>query len=172
MELIVCAFAGSEKAEQAKKAIQRLDAELDSVKLGNIAVLKKNEKGKFSFHETDEAAAVKQGATIGLLSGAILSVLFGPLALAAGAAAGAAAGSLPFASMVDLGFPDPALKKLGNSLEAGSSALVLLLQPEEVDPIVDALEAQGGTLIQHTLPADVIQTLKMVDRDQQEASAE
>lgn len=166
MELIVCAFAGSEKAEQVKTALQQYDEELDAIRLGNIAILKKNEQGKFSFHETDEDAAVKQGATIGLLSGAILSVLFGPLALAAGAAAGAAAGSLPFVSMVDLGFPDAALKKLGNSLESGSSSLVLLVQPDEVDIVIEFLQQQGGSLIQQALPADVIKTLKMVDREQ------
>lgn len=167
MELVVCAFVGSEKAEQVKSALQKYDEELDAIKLGNIAVLKKDEKGKFSFHETDEDAAVKQGATIGLLSGAILSVLFGPLAMAAGAAAGAAAGSLPFVSMVDLGFPDSALKKLGNSLDSGSSALVLLAELDEVALVIEFLEQQGGTLIQHKLPTDVIKTLKMVERERE-----
>lgn len=165
MELIVCSFKGVDKADTVKQAIQKLDEDLDAVKLGNIAVLKKNEKGKFSFHETEEDSALKQGATIGLLSGAILSVLFGPVAMAAGAAAGAAAGGLPFMSVVDLGFPDPALKKLGDSLLAGSSAIVLLLKPGEVDVVVAELEKQGGTLIQHTLPLDVIENLKKADPD-------
>ncbi|KGF72080.1 hypothetical protein DO97_12355 [Neosynechococcus sphagnicola sy1] len=161
MELVVCTFEGATKAEEAKQAIQHLDTQLVTVKLGNIAVLRKDEAGKFSFSETGAEAAVAQGTTIGMLSGMILGMLFGPAALAAGAAVGTLAGGLPFVG-IDLGFPDPILKQLGDSLKAGSSALVTLLKPEERDLIIEELQTLGGTLIQHELPADIVQKLIVV----------
>jgi uncharacterized membrane protein len=159
MELIVCTFDGPTKAEDAKKVIQEVDKQLDAVKLGNIAVLRKDANGKFSFKETGAESAVTQGTTIGMLSGAILGILAGPAGVAAGAAVGTLAGGLPMISL-DLGFPDPVLKKLGESLQAGSSALVTLLKPEERDVIVEELERLGGTLVEHTLAPDIVEKLK------------
>jgi uncharacterized membrane protein len=157
MELIVCTFDGATKAETAKKAIQELDEELDSVKLGNIAVLSKDETGKFSFKETGQAEALTQGTTIGALCGAIMGMLAGPIGLAAGAAAGTVVGSA--VGVIDLGFPDPVLKQLGEQLKAGSSALVFLLKPEERDVIVEELQQQGGALIEHTLSNEIVAKL-------------
>jgi uncharacterized membrane protein len=157
LELIVCTFEGTTKAAEAKKAIQDLDEELDSVKLGNIAVLSKDATGKFTFSETSKSSAIAQGTTIGALCGAIVGMLAGPIGAAAGAAAGTAVGSA--VGVIDLGFPDSVLKKLGEQLQAGSSALITLLKPEERDVIAAELQNLGGDLIEHTLPADVVQKL-------------
>jgi uncharacterized membrane protein len=158
MELIVCTFSGATKATEVMKAIQDLDEELDTVKLSNIAVLSKDEQGKFSFQETCKGSAITQGSTIGALCGAVVGLLAGPVGVVAGAAAGSAVGSIPGLG-IDLGFPDPVLKQLGEMLNAGSSALVTLLDPEERDVVVEELQKQGGTLVEHTLPNDIYEKL-------------
>ena len=53
-QLIICLFDGDAKADEAQAAIQALDEQLDTIKLGNIAILRKGADGQLSFSETQE----------------------------------------------------------------------------------------------------------------------
>jgi uncharacterized membrane protein len=165
LQLIVCVFDGEAKADQARKTIRAIDRQLDTVKLGNVAILKKDAKGRFSYHETEflsaltrsEVRGVAAGVMLGVVGG-ILAPFIGPAASALEAEADAVVTSMPEATQ-DLGFPDEALQQLAAVLDAGHSALVILVRPSEVRLVAALLEQLGGTLTQQTLPAEVVEKL-------------
>ncbi len=167
MDLIVCMFDGIEKADEARQAIQQLDAELDTVKLGNIAVLKRDEAGKFSFTETEDVQAGR-GGLMGLVVGGLLGIVGGPLGMAAGAAAGTLAGGIA-ADRIDMGFPDSALEALKEHMQHGSSMLVTLLLPEEAEVITVELVGMGGNLLEHYIPEDLSERLLAAAKQQDAA---
>jgi uncharacterized membrane protein len=63
----------------------------------------------------------------------------------------------------DAGFPDGALRELGEHLDAGSSALITLVTADEAELVKIRLEQLGGVFIEHTLPAEVAAALTTPD---------
>jgi hypothetical protein len=55
----------------------------------------------------------------------------------------------------DAGFPDGALRHVGEQLHAGHAAVIVLNYREESGPIAATLEQFGSTIYQGTLPPDV-----------------
>jgi uncharacterized membrane protein len=159
MQLIVCVFDGATRADEVKHAIQNLDKRLDTVKLGNIAIVRKGVGGKITFDETEDIDARR-----GALFGAVAGGLMGLVALSVPGAAmigttGAAVGGIT-ANSLDMGFPDRELKQIGEGLEKGSSAFISLVRDgEEATIVIDELERLGGTVMQHTLAEQVLAQL-------------
>jgi uncharacterized membrane protein len=167
LQLIICTFDGADKAESVKQVITELDARLDTIKLGNIAVVKKNAQGEIEFSETkdrrelvsDVAGSVAQGVTWLVYN---FAGMLGPVA---GATAGGEAKYAVERFMSDSGFPDAALREVGNQLDAGHSALITLVKPDEQRIVVAELEKLGGAMIEHALPTDVIEKLSGAQAD-------
>ena len=161
-KLIICTFDGDTKADEARAAIQALDQQFDTVKLGNIAILRKGADGNVTFFETEELREYTRDTTFGIVLGWLLgaanTLVGAPLGTAPGVESGAALGT-EVAAQRDVGFPDEALRQLGQQLHAGSSALVTLLQPEHSAPVLAELERLGGTTIQGTLPPETVAAL-------------
>jgi uncharacterized membrane protein len=63
------------------------------------------------------------------------------------------------AAQRDVGFPDEALRQLGEQLHAGSSALVTLVEPDQAATVVAELEKLGGTITHSQLPPETIAAL-------------
>ena len=63
----------------------------------------------------------------------------------------------------DAGFPDSALRELGEHLDAGSSALITLVTADEAELVKIRLEQLGGVFIEHTLPPEVAAALTTPD---------
>jgi len=161
-QLIICLFDGDAKADEARSAIQALDEQLDTIKLGNIAILRKDADGQLSFSETEElheyTRDTKFGIVLGWLLGAANTLAGAPLGVAPGVEAGAAFGTKA-AAQRDVGFPDEALRQLGEQLHAGSSALVTLVAPDQATAVVAELEKLGGTITHGQLPPATIAAL-------------
>ena len=161
-QLIVCTFDGDAQADTARAAIQALDAQLDTIKLGNIAVLRKDARSVISFWETNELREyqrnIRFGIVLGWLLGAANTLVGAPLGTAPGVESGAALGT-EVAAQRDVGFPDDALRQIGQQLHAGSSALVTLVEPEQSPIVIAELEKLGGTIIQSELPAATVAAL-------------
>jgi uncharacterized membrane protein len=161
-QLIVCTFDGVAKADAASAAIRALDQQLDTLKLGNLTVLRKDERGDVAFWETQELHEYQRdtrfGVVLGWLLGAANTFVGAPLGLATGIASGAALGT-EAAALHDVGFPDDALRQLGQQLHAGSSALVTLVQPDQAASVVAELERLGGTIVQGELPPATLKAL-------------
>ncbi len=170
MQLLVCVFDDTVAADQARKAIQALDKQVDTIRLGNIAVLKKDREGKLTFRETEFLARMTSSPVRGAVEGTLLGVVCGALAPFLGPAAPALGTEmeilidrLPW-TRKDLGFPDETLAELGQRLDAGHSALVMLVRPEEVEVVTANLQHLGGHLIQQTLSADLLAELMAAAR--------
>lgn len=162
LQLIICTFDGADKADEVRKAIEALDAKLDTIKLGNIAVVKKDQAGQIVFHETRErpveavgtlASTVVQGVTWLLYN---VAGMLGPIA---GPLAGQETRTLIHTLGPDLGFPNDALLAIGAQLDAGRSALITLVKPEEYPIVVDELQRLGGERVEHLVSAEVVARL-------------
>jgi uncharacterized membrane protein len=161
-QLIVCTFDGDTKADAARTTIQALDEQIDTLKLGNIAILRKGADGNVTFWESDEQREYRRDSTFGIVLGWLLgaanTLVGAPLGVAPGVEAGAALGN-EAAAQRDVGFPDETLRQLGEQLHAGSSALVTLVDPDHSATVVAELEKLGGTIIQGQLPAETVAAL-------------
>ncbi len=161
-QLIVCTFDGDAKADAARSAIQALDEQISTLKLGNIAILRKGADGNVTFWESDEQREYRRDSTFGIVLGWLLgaanTLVGAPLGVGPGVQAGAALGN-EAAAQRDVGFPDETLRQLGEQLHAGSSALVTLVDPEHSATVVAELEKLGGTIIQGQLPAATVAAL-------------
>ena len=161
-QLIVCTFDGDAQAEAASTAIQALDERLGTLKLGNIAILRKGADGHVTFWETKELQEYQRnshfGIVLGWLLGAANTLVGAPLGVAPGVQSGAALGT-EAAAQRDVGFPDHTLRQMGEHLHAGSSALVTLVDPDHGGIVVAELEKLGGTIMQGQLPPETVAAL-------------
>jgi hypothetical protein len=100
---------------------------------------------------------VREAEQGGLVSGALTLAkgLLGPLALV-GAVAGSVAQSLR--REPDQEIPE-ALQKLGEQLDVGSVALVLVGSAEEASAYTPQLEAMCGDIILHEVPQEVLEAM-------------
>lgn len=160
-QLIICAFEGADKASTVLEAIVELDRKTDAIKLGNIAVVSRNEAGEIVFSESKDwanfasktAGAVTEGVTWLVFN---IAGMMGPVS---GPLAGQQARNTVNRVAKDTGFPDTALRELGDRLYAGQSALILMVKPEEQAIVVDELEQLEGHIVSHEVAGDLVEKL-------------
>ena len=160
-EMIVVAFNNQTEAERVLDSLKEM-ASLDIVDLKSAAVIVSDETGEVRIKETRDFDT-KQGALGGVAAGAVLGLLGGGFLRGAllGAAGGAAAGKF-----IDLGLDDDFLKAVGDSLGASSSAIVALVDFEQVDRAMQELDKfEGGRILRHTLSAEVYAKLSEAVED-------
>ena len=110
-------------AQEALLAAMRLQAR-GHLELDDAAIVHKTEGGRVRIVQTKDVST-GQGAISGSWWG-LLAGLFIPGGPLLGAALGAAVGGI-FAKMRDIGIDDDQMKRMGEQLEEGESALFLLL---------------------------------------------
>ena len=154
-EMIVVSFADENRADEVLDTNKKMEDKA-VVDLKSGAVVVRDAYGKVTIKETSDFDA-KQGAIGGAIAGGLLSLLGGSLIKGAilGAAGGAMAGK-----MIDLGLDDDFLKEIGDNLETASSAVVALVDFDQVNQAMEELDQfAGGTILHHTLSDDVYQKL-------------
>jgi len=160
-EMIVVSFADENMADEVLDTIKKMEDKA-VVDLKSGAVVVRDASGKVTIKETSDFDA-KQGAIGGAIAGSLLSLLGGSLIKGAilGAAGGAAAGK-----MIDLGLDDDFLKEIGDNLESASSAVVALVDFDQVDQAMEELDQfAGGTILHHTLSDEVYEKLSEAVED-------
>lgn len=160
-EMMVIAFDNEYEAEQVLDSLKTMES-MNVVDLKNGAVIIRSESGQVKINETSDFD-VKQGAIGGAAAGAVLGLLGGSLLRGAilGAAGGAAAGKF-----VDLGLEDDFLKEVGDNLGPGTSAVVALVDFEQVDQAMEELDRfAGGHIMRHTLSDEVYMKLSEAVED-------
>jgi uncharacterized membrane protein len=160
-QLIICTFDDPEKAGVAKRAVELLDEQLDVVELGNIAIVSKNADGSIVFHETKDHRDTLGNVVGSVVSGVTWLVynfagMMGPVA---GNAAGMDAKLTVERFARDTGFPDAALQDIGAKLDAGHSALIVLVNRDDTSSVVEQLKDLGGQIITHEIPAELMARL-------------
>jgi uncharacterized membrane protein len=156
-ELLILTLDTAPKAAEALKALKQLKKER-SIPALVAAVLEKDDEGKTSVRETADVKP-RQGTLFGAVTGGLVGLLGGPVGAVVGAAAGAAAGRAA-AGRIDLGLPDEYLDELQESLQPGSSALVVLVNSETAGLVSEALKPFGGQLLRHPITEEIAARLK------------
>jgi uncharacterized membrane protein len=151
VQLVVAAFDDEKSAKQALNALKQAQRE-KLIRIDSAAVLRKDEKGKLHIKETADMGGGK-GAALGGVAGAVIGVIAGP-ALLVPAAVGALVGGLS-AKLRDSGFSDARLKKLGEGLTPGSSAIVAIVEHRWVAEVEQAMAEAGADLFTEALSADI-----------------
>jgi uncharacterized membrane protein len=165
MHLIVCTFDGERRANEVREALQALDRQDETIKIGNIAIIRKDANGQIAFSEAKDHRAIISEIT-GAVAGGLAWFLYtfaggfgGPPSMYASTQVDeAVARRLP-----DTGFPDDALQAIGERLDAGESALIALVSGQGVPAVLAELARLGGTIIQRQLPPDVVAGLQRAE---------
>jgi uncharacterized membrane protein len=168
-QLFVCVFDEEARADEVYRAMRSFDRRLDEIKLGNIAVARKSADGQVTSNETYELKSnqslIGSLPLVGMLVG-LVAASTGKLSLSRRAAAllGGGAGLvigviISTISELDLGFPDEALRQIGEGLAPNQSAIVMLVRPGEEGYVRPKLISLGGAFIQSALPRELIARL-------------
>ena len=156
VELIVAAFQDEEGAKNALKELKAAKKE-HLIKIDNAAIIRKDKKGKVHIKETKDMGG-GEGAVIGGVVGAAIGVLTGGVGLVL-VGAGALVGGLA-AKLRDGGFKDDRLKKVGEGLTPGSSAIVAVIEHKWVPEIEEAMEEAGADVLTEVISADIAAQLE------------
>ena len=123
------------------------------IELEDLVIVEHRDDGKVKLHQPSMAGL---GAAGGALWGGLIGLIFFmPLfGMAIGAAAGAAGGA-----MTDRGVDDNFMKKLGEEIQPGGAALIVLVSKVPPDKILPKIEVPG-TVIQTSLSDEGEQALQ------------
>jgi uncharacterized membrane protein len=134
-------------ASNLGEAVKGHDIEVD-----DVVIVERKGDGKVKLHQPSLAGA---GAASGALWGGLIGLIFFmPLfGMAIGAAAGGAAGAVS-----DYGIDDKFMKELGEQLEPGGAAVLLLVRQASEDKILPNIKVEGR-IIQTSLDDDAEQRL-------------
>lgn len=147
-ELVVLAFDNEEGAPQMRDVL--LDYQKRRMlQLADAAVVVRRQDGKVKVKQLH--SLVGTGAFGGAFWGLPIGLIFAApwLGLALGAAAGGTVGAL-----ADHGVDDKFIKKVGETIEPGHSALFLLIHKTDMVKLLDEMAEFHPTVLQTTLSAD------------------
>lgn len=144
--IVMFSFAGQDTADRIVKQI-RSEQKLGGYKILAQGVAEKDEKGDVHFHEPGKGGV---GATVGVITGGLLSLIGGPVGLLAWAVAGGVTGGL----IGKYGFRpiDPEqLKAMGEALPLNSSAFLVLIEDKEAEGIIDSMQGYNAQVVTMTV---------------------
>jgi uncharacterized membrane protein len=145
--MVAIAYDDVDTAQQVMGSVGELVTE-HSLTIDDAVIIERKEGGKVKLHQPSTAGA---GAAGGALWGGLIGLLFlNPfLGMAIGAASGAAAGAAS-----DYGVDDNFMKELGQKLQPGNAAVLVLVREATQDKVVPELSKYGGHLLQSSLSND------------------
>jgi uncharacterized membrane protein len=142
-DLVAIAYPDVATAQQVTAGVAEAQKGHE-IELDDMVIIERREDGKVKLHQPSLAGA---GAVSGALWGGLIGLIFFmPLfGMAIGAASGAAAGAVS-----DYGVDDKFMKELGEKLEPGSAAVLLLVRKVSLDKVLPQIKIEG-TIIQTSL---------------------
>src|SRR5512136_357477 len=155
VQVVVAAFKDENAAGEALKALKQARNQ-GLIKIVDAAVLRKDEKGKLHIKETADMGGGK-GAVIGGVAGGVIGLLAGPVGWAV--LGGAVIGGLA-AKLHDGGFKDERLKKLGEGLGPGNSAIVAVVEHTWVREVEKQMAEAGADVVTEQISADIAKQLQ------------
>lgn len=151
VQLVVAAFQDEKRADEALSELKAAKW-AGLIGIQDAAVLRRDQNNKLHVKDTGDWGGAKGGATGAIIGGAIGAIL-GPGALVVGAI-GAVIGGLA-AKWRDSGFDDARLKKLGENLTPGTSALVAIIEHKWVADLEKELAEAGADMFTEELAAGI-----------------
>jgi uncharacterized membrane protein len=149
--MLVAAFTEEQAADEALRQLKEAKW-AGLIGIENAAVLRRDEKDKLHIKETGDWGGGK-GAVAGGAIGAAAGILLGPGALVTGAV-GALIGGLA-AKLRDSGFSDERLKKVGEGLKPGTSAIIAVIEHKWVAEMEKQMAEAGADVFTEQIAADV-----------------
>jgi uncharacterized membrane protein len=151
-DLVAIAYKDVPTAQQVASNLGEA-VKAHEIELEDLVIIEHRDDGKVKLHQPSMAGL---GAAGGALWGGLIGLIFFmPLfGMAIGAAAGAAGGA-----MTDRGVDDNFMKKLGEELQPGGAALILLISKVSPDKVIPKIEIPG-TVIQTSLSNENEQALQ------------
>jgi uncharacterized membrane protein len=142
--LVAIAYDDVDSAQRVMDSLTELQRE-HSLTLDDAVIIERRQDGKIKLHQPSAAGA---GAAGGAVWGGLIGLLFlNPLlGMAIGAASGAAAGA-----MSDFGVDDNFMKELGQKLQPGNAAVLVLVREASRDKVLPEISKYGGHVIQSSL---------------------
>ena len=156
VQLLIAAFQDEGGASAALSMLKEAKKE-KLVAIKDAAILRKDAEGKLHVSETGDMTGTR-GGVIGAVVGAGLGILSGGVTLALtgiGAIAGGLAGKLR-----DSGFDDSRLRKLGEGLKPGSSAIIAVIEHTWVADLQEDLRKAGAEVVTEAIAADIAAQLE------------
>jgi uncharacterized membrane protein len=144
-ELVVIGFNDKHSAETVRTKLLQMQREY-LVDLEDAVVAVKKDDGKIKLHQIHHLTA--QGAIGGTFWGTLIGLIF--MSPFLGAAVGAAAGAIGGA-LADVGIDDAFMKKISETLSAGTSALFILIRKATLEKVLEELRPYEGRVIQTSL---------------------
>ena len=151
--LVVLGFDGMHTADEVLNKLRSMQKEY-LIDLEDACVVEREIDGKVYIKQAVNLTAL--GATTGGARGALWGMLVGLLFLnpvagmAIGAVAGAGAGALS-GSLADYGISDGFVKKLGDTIPTGSSALFVLVKSATEDKVLPEIEPYRPRVLKTSL---------------------
>ncbi len=147
---LVLAFFDSEAlADQAAAYLKDWDKATEEIKLGNIGILVKDDKGKIKTHKLGPRKTV-----LWAVIGALVGVLSGGVTILGGAVVGGILGSFV---RKGLGLSKDDLARIGAELDGDKAAVAVLVDAAETQNVSDELSALGGKPEAHAVSADTVE---------------
>jgi uncharacterized membrane protein len=153
-DLIVVSYDKEDTAEEVLYKLMLLKSE-HLIEMEDGVYVTRSMDGKVKLHQTIPLGGI--GATRGAVWGTLIGLLF--FAPVVGAAVGAGARYLT-GKMGDIGVDDRFAKQIGEKLQPGTSALLILVGSMTGDKVLPEVSKYGGEVIHTSLPNDAEERLK------------
>ena len=161
-DLVVFDFDGIHTADEVLNKLRSLQKEY-LIDLEDACVVEREKDGKVHIKQAVNLTAVgaAQGGMSGALWGTLVGFLFlNPLAgMAIGGLVGAGAGALS-GSLADYGINDDFVRRLGETIPPGSSALFVLVKSVTFDKILPEIEPYKPKVLKTSLSNEAEAKLK------------
>jgi uncharacterized membrane protein len=155
VQVVVAAFQEERSADQALYELKQAKW-AGLIGIQNAAVLRRDQKNKLHIKETGDWGGGK-GAAAGAVLGGFVGLLAGPVGWLG--LTGAVIGGLA-AKLRDSGFSDARLKKLGEALQPGTSAIVAVIEHKWVDELEKQMQEAGADVMTERVSADIAAQLE------------
>jgi uncharacterized membrane protein len=145
--LVAIGYPDQTTAEEARKTVQQLEAEL-IIQADQVASISRDLEGKYHVQTTHGGASAGGGAIWGSFWGLLFGLLF--FVPFAGWVMGAGLGAL-FGHLGEKGIDKAFQDQVRDYVKPGTSALFMVIEQATPDKAVAALEQYGGTVIRTSL---------------------
>ena len=148
-KIVIASFSNPSGADAAVPLLKAAP-----VSLGNVAIVKRDMNGKVEFTESQDWG-IGKSALVGAIAGLLLPGV-GTITMAAGGALAA--------YFIDLGFPDPLLKQMGEGLDSNSSLLVALVDDAGLARASEIITQAGGEVLGTSHETDLAAAMATMQR--------
>lgn len=160
--LVLAFFADEAAADAAVQELKAWDKATDSIKLGAIGIMAKDEKGKVKTDKLGKRAG-KKGAGVGVVLGLIAAIPTGGLSLLAGGAWGLLGGGIVGSFFhKGLGVSKEDMERISKELDGGKAAVGLLVEQDEVAEVNAKLAELGGVAEVHEVTEEALDQAQSV----------